>query len=162
MIKSVFGIVVQEDGSFLMVKRRDIPIWVFPGGGIETGETAQEACIRELKEETGLTCKIIQKVGDYNHKWLIPVKASVFLCRAASGMTQITKETTGIEYFSLNSPPEPFLALFQEFYEHSQNLRPNTAPLLKSVNAKSALHFLVNHPAITFRFLLTLCGIHWN
>jgi 8-oxo-dGTP pyrophosphatase MutT (NUDIX family) len=30
------------------------PAWVFPGGGIEPGETAQAAAVREIFEETGL------------------------------------------------------------------------------------------------------------
>jgi 8-oxo-dGTP diphosphatase len=28
-------------------------IWNFPGGGIENDETPEQACIREVKEETG-------------------------------------------------------------------------------------------------------------
>lgn len=34
------------------VQRGDI-VWNFPGGGIEENETPEQACIREVKEETG-------------------------------------------------------------------------------------------------------------
>jgi len=47
---------VLQGNKILMVKqfvqRGDI-VWNFPGGGIEGMETPEEACVREVKEETG-------------------------------------------------------------------------------------------------------------
>lgn len=47
------------DGEILLLKWRDPidahPFWEPPGGGIEPGETAREAAVRELFEETGYT-----------------------------------------------------------------------------------------------------------
>ncbi|HEY3415227.1 MAG TPA: NUDIX domain-containing protein [Armatimonadota bacterium] len=55
-IASAAGIVLQDDMVLLI--RRALPpglgIWTFPGGAVEVGETAREACARELLEETGL------------------------------------------------------------------------------------------------------------
>ena len=47
---------VVRDNAILMIQtfRRNSYIWELPGGGIEPEETAEEAAIRELKEECGL------------------------------------------------------------------------------------------------------------
>ena len=49
-------IVQNDEGKILMVKQvhPERTVWMVPGGGIEEGETAAEAVVREMKEETGL------------------------------------------------------------------------------------------------------------
>src|ERR1700724_4242082 len=46
----------------LLVKRNDVPVWVIPGGGVDNGETIEEAARRELQEETGLKTIPIQHI----------------------------------------------------------------------------------------------------
>jgi colanic acid biosynthesis protein WcaH len=60
--------VVVHDGEFLMVKRTNEPLkgeWCFPGGRIFKGEMFVEAINRKLKEETGLTGKVVKILGPY-------------------------------------------------------------------------------------------------
>lgn len=47
--------VIDERGRFLMVKQSYAPGWLFPGGGVEYGETCEEAALRELHEEAEVT-----------------------------------------------------------------------------------------------------------
>lgn len=63
------GIVVQGD-RVLMVRRRIKEgelMWQFPAGGIEPGETAEEAAVRETAEETGLTVDAVKLLGERVH-----------------------------------------------------------------------------------------------
>ena len=52
--------VVVRDNHVLLVRRKNAPdagLWGFPGGHVELGETALNAAVRELLEETGIVGK---------------------------------------------------------------------------------------------------------
>ncbi|MGM0847032.1 MAG: NUDIX hydrolase [Bacillota bacterium] len=54
------AVVILEEGKALLIKRVNDSqeYYVFPGGGIEIGETPEEAAIREAKEELGVTVEL--------------------------------------------------------------------------------------------------------
>ena len=56
---------VFRGGRVLMVKHRQDgeEYWVLPGGGIEDGETPEQAAVRELKEECGISGRVIRLAG---------------------------------------------------------------------------------------------------
>jgi len=59
------GIILIEDNKLALIERRrsDRHYFSFPGGGINKGESPQEAAIREAKEELGILVEIKQKVA---------------------------------------------------------------------------------------------------
>ncbi|MDP1879313.1 MAG: NUDIX hydrolase, partial [Parachlamydiaceae bacterium] len=66
ILPAAIGIIFNNDNSqVLLVKRQDIPLWVMPGGGVDPGETTEEALLREVHEETGYHVKIIRKCAEY-------------------------------------------------------------------------------------------------
>ena len=49
----------------LMTQREDNGRWCLPGGGMDPGESAAEACAREVLEETGLEAQVTRLIGIY-------------------------------------------------------------------------------------------------
>lgn len=62
--------IITEGSKVLMVRRRQREgklSWAFPGGGIEAGETAEQAAVREVTEETALEVKAVRVLGQRIH-----------------------------------------------------------------------------------------------
>jgi ADP-ribose pyrophosphatase YjhB (NUDIX family) len=69
MTIGVRALVIDAEGRLLLIKPRYVKGWILPGGGLERGETAFEALVRELKEETAVTVKGVPKLlGVYSHE----------------------------------------------------------------------------------------------
>ena len=62
MIRSAGG-VVARDGRVLLVHRDRYDDWSLPKGKLESGETWEEAALREVWEETGLRCELCDFLG---------------------------------------------------------------------------------------------------
>jgi 8-oxo-dGTP pyrophosphatase MutT (NUDIX family) len=45
---------VERDGKVLLVRHSYVAGWLLPGGGVRRGEPAEQAIVRELREEIGL------------------------------------------------------------------------------------------------------------
>jgi len=63
---AVSGLVKSSEGHWLVVKKRYGGLkgqWSLPAGFVEMGETADEAVIREVKEETGIDCTVKGLIG---------------------------------------------------------------------------------------------------
>lgn len=63
--------ILSEDGMQIVIQDRIGPAWkglAVPGGHVKAGETPMNACIREVKEETGLTVSNLQLFGTHDYK----------------------------------------------------------------------------------------------
>ena len=55
------GGVIFENGNVLLIQMQNLKgekVWTFPKGHLEPGETAEQAAVREVAEETGWDCEI--------------------------------------------------------------------------------------------------------
>lgn len=65
IFQSAHIILVNKQGNILLTQRRDVPVWVIPGGHLEKGETPKDAVIRELYEETGIKVNDATLIAKY-------------------------------------------------------------------------------------------------
>jgi mutator protein MutT len=64
---SAAACVRDEEGHILLLRRSDGDnLWGFPGGGMELGERAADAVVREVREEIGLEVEPVALIGIYS------------------------------------------------------------------------------------------------
>lgn len=51
--------IIIAEGKVLLVWHRKFKVWLYPGGHLEENESPDEAVVREVREETGLSVEII-------------------------------------------------------------------------------------------------------
>ena len=101
--------IFDEQGHILLTQRADNGKWCLPGGAMDPGESAAEACEREVLEETGLHVRVKRLVGVYSHPDQLVVyedgnKAHIvalhFVAEIFGGTLGLSNETTDFGYFS--------------------------------------------------------------
>jgi 8-oxo-dGTP diphosphatase len=79
---SVTGVIRDRDGKVLLVKHSYGHLnWELPGGGVEAGESVQDAVVREVREETGLDVDVDHLAAMYDERDEDFLQL-VFACRA--------------------------------------------------------------------------------
>ena len=77
--------IIVNDGKVILMHRisHGKEYYVFPGGGVEDGETVEQAVLREVKEETSLEIKIKKLL--YRHILDDNTEQFFYLCKYISG-----------------------------------------------------------------------------
>ena len=97
-----------EDGEILLLKveAEKVSFWQPITGGIESGESPEEACLREIKEETGLVlaCSNLTGLGNFTVKIdeNLTIHKNLFLVLTEQKAIQISDEHVGAQWVALD------------------------------------------------------------
>lgn len=109
--RPVGATVPERDGRVVLLRRAIEPrygAWVFPGGFMELGETAEQAALRETREEAGLEVKLSGLLGVYTR----PVPGVVVIVYRALALNEPRPldEALEVAWFSRDEIPWTELA----------------------------------------------------
>ena len=105
----VTAAIICKDGKFLICQRPKGKncelLWEFPGGKIESGETAEACIVREIQEELGVTLRVLRKFTDviyeypdktvHLHFFLAEITSGELVCKEHNALAWITTDEIG-------------------------------------------------------------------
>lgn len=163
MQESIAGIVFNfTSDEVLLIKRRDVPVWVLPGGGIDPGETPEQAVCREVFEETGFRVKIVRKIALYEPRNKLAKRTHFFECAVESGTASKGSESREVCFFPIGQlpiMPPPYASWIADALKQLPSVLHKE---IEGVNYWVFFKLLISHPLLVGRFLLARLGWHYN
>jgi ADP-ribose pyrophosphatase YjhB (NUDIX family) len=143
-----------HETQVLWIKRNDLPIWVLPGGGIEAGESPEEAMKREVREECGLEVSVLRKAAHYSPINFWTRDTHLFVCRAKEMALSTSDEACEAGYFPITSAPNPHFPLHRDWLNEAFQFPDQVIHRpIREVTWKRIGVFFWKHPLILFRYL---------
>lgn len=132
-------ILIDIDDRLVWIERKNEPHgWALPGGFIDEGESAEQAAIREAKEETGLDVMLRDLLYVYSHPARDPRQhnLSVVFTATADGTPAAGDDAGDLRLCPLDEPPSPVvfdhLEILDDYLEfRSSGRRPHPATYLQ-------------------------------
>ena len=145
-----FLISKDENSKILLVRRKNDPfkgMLSIPGGFMNQGETAEEAMIREAKEETSLVVEPIAILGVYSDPQRDPRMHTIsvtFITRIVQGNEDARDDAAALEWIKIEDELDRLIQSKQIAFDHSLILK-NYKKWMKAVSGGS-----VNGSNLTF------------
>ncbi len=105
VVQAAGGLIVRRQGRALQVVVAHRPAhldWSFPKGKLEPGESFETAALREVREETGMSCRLLRFIGhtDYLDRKGRPKAVAYWVMAAESGFFTPNEEVDELRWLS--------------------------------------------------------------
>jgi 8-oxo-dGTP diphosphatase len=138
-IPAVDFLISKDDNSkILLVRRNNDPfkrMLSIPGGFINQGETAEDAMMREAKEETSLVVEPIAILGVYSDPQRDPTMHTIsvtFIARIVQGNEDAYDDAPALQWINIDDELDRLIQSKQIAFDHSKILK-NYKKWIKSV-----------------------------
>lgn len=118
--KACVAILIAQGGRLLLAQRGIEPAkgqWDIPGGFVDSGESAEEAAVREALEEMTLTVRVAEYLGsvpDLYGPRQTPTLNLCFLVEILAGEPKAKSDVASLEWFPLDALPGPMAFAHQQ------------------------------------------------
>jgi len=112
------GGVVEQDGRIAVVHRPRYDDWSLPKGKLDKNESSERAALREVQEETGLSCQLIEELEpvSYTDNRGRPKNVRYWRMKVLSGEFEVNDEVDELRWLAKAD------ALELLSYEHDREL----------------------------------------
>ena len=135
LMRAAGGVIVETDQTGTMrvalIHRPHREDWSFPKGKLDPGESFEECALREVHEETGLTCRLERFVGvtEYTHRKGRPKIVAYWLMSVVDGEFTVNEEADEIRWCTIKE------AMKLATYDRDHELLEMVAALPEEGNA---------------------------
>lgn len=121
------AIAYNEENKIILIKRGREPakgIWAPPSGFIEAGEDPDTACLRELKEESGVEGKVTDLIGVYRNNSGVygDVLIIMYLVKITGGSPVAGDDADDVGYFDFSEIPDFPFPCFNDAIEKAKEI----------------------------------------
>ncbi len=108
VVQAAGGLVVRLDHGSLQIVVVHRPVqqdWSFPKGKLDPGETLELAALREVREETGMACRLLRFIGhtDYVDRKGRPKAVAYWVMAAEAGFFIPNEEVDELRWLRLEA-----------------------------------------------------------
>lgn len=147
-------IVRDKKGDILLTRRRDVPLWVIPGGHCLPGENPKITAQRECLEETGNIIKITDLIAVYKTK---NTRKNLY---AGVLIKKIDKpdlnEVSKLGWFDVTRLPSPMTLFERDKISDFLNFQGKVVEKFSQLNPKVELLNIMKNPINFFVILIAL------